>query len=88
MYDWTPIPPGGRSPTLQPAQAMFLELSQLLDGLQPGPVDGRHLGPSVQNVLWLQRMLGQAQTGVLDGPLFFRLTHLHRLCRRCGNTEL
>ena len=84
MYDWTPIPPGGRSAALQPAQAMFLELSQVLHGPQPGPVDGRHSGTSVQNVLWLQRMLGQAQTGVLDGPLFFRLAHLHRLCRRCG----
>ena len=86
MYDWTPIPPGGRSAALQPAQAMFLELSQVLNGPQPGPVDGRHSGTSVQNVLWLQRMLGQAQTGGLDGPLFFRLAHLHRLCRRCGGT--
>ena len=82
MYD-LPIRPGGRSQALLPAQAMFLELSQVFRGLEPGRVDGLHTGTSVRNVLWLQRMLDQPQTGALDGPLFFRLSHLHRLTRRC-----
>ena len=78
-----PIRPGERSRDLLPAQAMFLELSQVFLGLEPGQVDGMHTGASVRTVLWLQRSLGQAQTGVMDGPLFFRLSHLHRMTRRC-----
>ena len=82
MYDF-PIRPGGRSQALLPAQAMFLELSQVFRGLEPARLRALPPGASVRKVPCLHRILDHPETGALDGPLFFRLSHLHRLTRRC-----
>ena len=81
---FSPIEPGMRGPECSHAQRTFLDLSPYLDGIEPSPVNGLHLGPSVRNVQWFQRMLGQAQSGVLDEALMQRLSALNRLVRGNG----
>lgn len=81
---FSPIEPGMRSHVCSHAQRTFLDLSPYLDGIEPGSVNGLHLGPSVRNVQWFQRMLGQAQNGVLDEALMQRLSALQRLVRGNG----
>lgn len=47
-------------------QSMFLALSHVLDEVEPAPVNGRHTGPSVRNVTWLQRRAGLPESGSMD----------------------
>ncbi len=78
------IPPGTRSPECAHAQPPFLGLSTALSGIERCPATGLHTGASVRNVMWLQRSLGLAQTGVMDDTLLSVLAALHRSARRCS----
>ena len=78
------IPPGTRCPECAHAQRLFLELSTALSGIEHCPATGLHTGASVRNVMWLQRSLGLAQTGVMDDTLLSVLAALHRSARRCS----
>lgn len=82
------LPPGSRGPECGSAQKLFAELALLLDGIETCPVTGIHTGPSVRNVMWLQRMLGLPQTGELDPGLLHCLAALRRLAFRCTGTDI
>ena len=47
-------------------QSMFQGLSAILTQVLPCPVTGAMDPPTVENVRWLQRLEGRAETGVLD----------------------
>lgn len=60
-------------------QSMFLALSQVLDGVEAAPVNGRHTGSSVRNATWLQRCCGLPETGILDLATWNMLTRTYEL---------
>ena len=63
--DYT-LPPGSRSVHVGMVQSMFQGLSAILTQVLPCPVTGAMDSPTVENVRWLQRLEGRAETGVLD----------------------
>ena len=47
-------------------QAMFLALSQVIEEIEPAPVNALHTGASVRNVIWLQGRAGLPETGTME----------------------
>lgn len=60
-------------------QAMFQSLSQLLEGIAPEELDGRHDETSAANALWLQQRAGLEETGEMNKPTWDALTRLYEL---------
>ncbi len=58
-------------------QAMFQMLGRQFFGITPHPVNGVHSPASADNVRWLQRAAGQAETGVLDQRAWNMLSRLY-----------
>lgn len=79
----SPLPvttsPGDESVHLNSAQSMFRGLSEVLDGVEPGAVNGRHDGPTTRNLQWLQRAGGRPETGRLDPESQHTLEQLYRI---------
>ena len=71
--------PGDESVHLNSAQSMFRGLSEVLDGVEPGAVNGRHDGPTTRNLQWLQRAGGRPETGRLDPESQHTLEQLYRI---------
>ena len=71
--------PGDESVHLNSAQSMFRGLSEVLDGVEPGAVNGRHDGPTTRNLQWLQRAGERPETGNLDAESQNTLNRLYRI---------
>ena len=77
-----PFPPGTRCPEGARAPSGSSRSSpQPLPELNAA-LPRAHTGASVRNVMWLQRALGLAQTGIMDDTLLSVLSALHRSARR------
>lgn len=73
------IEPGTSSVHLPVIQAMFRALSEVLDGVEDGPVNGVHEGASVRNVCWLGQCDGCSGGGVITRDTWNYLSRLYRL---------
>ena len=73
------VPPEGDSVHLYLAQSMFLALSRLLDGVEPGQVTGINDAATQHNLRWLQGLEGQPQTSVLDQDSWNTISRLYTL---------
>ena len=71
--------PGDESVHLNNAQSMFRGLGNVLDGVEPGAVNGRHDGPTTRNLQWLQRAGDRPETGNLDAESQDALDRLYRI---------
>lgn len=71
--------PGDESVHLNSVQSMFRGLGSVLDGVEPGAVNGRHDGPTTRNLQWLQRAGGRPETGRLDPESQHTLEQLYRI---------
>ena len=60
-----------------PVQAMFLALSQVIEEIEPAPVNALHTGASVRNVIWLQGRAGLPETGTMEKQTWNALTRLY-----------
>ena len=58
-------------------QAMFLALSQVIEEIEPAPVNALHTGASVRNVIWLQGRAGLPETGTMEKQTWNALTRLY-----------
>ena len=71
--------PGDESVHLNSVQSMFRGLGSVLDGVEPGAVNGRHDGPTTRNLQWLQRAGERPETGNLDAESQNTLNRLYRI---------
>ncbi|MBR4098698.1 MAG: peptidoglycan-binding protein [Clostridium sp.] len=71
------VMPGEDSDYMIVPQAMFQALLSRLEGIEPDEVNGRHGPASVENIKWLQRSAGLADTGVVDVPTWNALAQLY-----------
>lgn len=71
------VEPGESTDFLGVPQAMFQMLARQFSGISPHPVNGVHGPASADNVRWLQRAAGRAETGVLDKQTWEMLSRLY-----------
>ena len=71
------VEPGDRMDFLGVPQVMFQMLARQFSGLVPHPANGVHGPASADNVRWLQRAAGQAETGILDKQAWELLSRLY-----------
>ena len=69
--------PGDAQAFLGVPQAMFQMLGRYFIGIHPHPVDAVHGSMSADNIRWLQRAAGQAETGVMDRRAWEMLSRLY-----------
>ena len=73
------IVPGGKAEYLVLPQTMFRLLERYFDGISVAAADGVHGAESAENVRWLQRAGGLAETGVMDWKAWGLLSRLYEL---------